>query len=67
MKEKLLDIIYDVCNFLINSKWAFAIFFLLICGLIAYFILYPLNPSVAIGFTSGAIGTTIYRFLKNDE
>lgn len=65
MKEKLLDIIYDICDFLINNKWAFMLFFLLICSFIAYYILYPINISLAIGFSSGAIGTSIYRMLKN--
>ncbi len=64
MKEKLEDILYNVLDFIINNRWAFAALFLLICVFISYFILYPINPSLAGGFMGGAVLTTIYRFSK---
>jgi hypothetical protein len=64
MKEKLEDFIYDVLDFLINNKWAFALFFFTICFLISFFFLYPINASLAYGFMGGATITTIYRFSK---
>jgi hypothetical protein len=67
MKEKIEDFIYDVLDFIINNKWAFAALFLLIMTFIAYFVLYPINNQLAIGFEGGAIITTIYRFSKNTD
>jgi hypothetical protein len=67
MKEKFENFVYDVLDFLINNKWAFAALFLLICAFIGYFILYPINPSLAVGFTGGAVLTTIYKFTKSKD
>ncbi len=64
MKEKLEDFIYDVLDLIINNKLAFAALFLLIMTFIAYFILYPINKQLAIGFEAATIITTIYRFSK---
>ena len=64
MKEKLEDILYNLLDFIINNRWAFAALFLLICAFISYFILYPINPSLAVGFLGGAVLTTIYKFSK---
>jgi hypothetical protein len=64
MKEKLEDILYNLLDFIINNRWAFAALFLLISVFICYFILYPIHPSLAVGFMSGAVITTIYRFSK---
>jgi len=67
MKEKLEDFIYDVLDHIINNKLAFAALFLLIMTFIAYFILYPINSQLAIGFEGAAIITTIYRFSKPND
>jgi hypothetical protein len=67
MKDKLEDFIYDVLDLIINNKWAFAALFLLIMTFIAYFVLYPINSQLAIGFEGAAIITTIYRFSKPNK
>ena len=67
MKQKLEDLLYNVLDFLINNRWASIMLFLWICALISYFILYPINRQLAIGFLSGAILTSIYRYYKKDE
>jgi 4-hydroxybenzoate polyprenyltransferase len=67
MKEKLENFIYDVLDFLINNKWAFALFFLFSCALISLFFLYPINPSLGGGFMGGAVLTTIYKFSKSKD
>jgi 4-hydroxybenzoate polyprenyltransferase len=67
MKEKLEDFIYDVLDFLINNKWAFALFFFIICFIISFFFLYPINSSLAVGFMGGAVLTTIYKLLKSKD
>ncbi len=64
MKEKFEELIYEVLDFLINNKLVSALFFFTICSLISFFILYPINKSLAIGFISGASLTTIYKLLK---
>jgi len=64
MKEKFEELIYEVLDFLINNKWVSALLFFTICSLISFFILYPINKSLAIGFISGASLTTIYKLLK---
>jgi 4-hydroxybenzoate polyprenyltransferase len=64
MKQKLEDLFYDILDFIFNNKWVSALFFFAICSLISFFILYPINKSLAIGFISGASLTTIYKILK---
>ena len=64
MKEKLEDTLYNLLDFIINNRWAFAALFLLICVFIGYFILYPINPSLAGGFIGAAMLTTIRKISK---
>ena len=43
MKEKILDLAYDVLDFIINNKWAFGILFLSVMGLVSYYVLLPID------------------------
>ena len=65
MKQKFEDLVYNVLDFIFNNKWASALLFIIICTLISVYLLYPINTSLGNGFMSGAVLTTIYKFLKD--
>lgn len=67
MKEKFEDFLYNVFDFLMNNKWAFALFYLILASSVSFFILYPINKAIASGFMGGAVITLIYNFSKSKD
>lgn len=67
MKEKFEDFLYNVFDFLMNNKWAFALFYLILASSVSFFILYPINKALASGFMGGAVITLIYNFTKTNN
>ena len=67
MKEKILDLAYDVLDLIINNKWAFGILFLSVMGLVSYYVLLPIDKSLAMGFLGATIFTSIYRLTKPND
>jgi hypothetical protein len=64
MKHKLEDFVYDILYFFINNSTLHAILLIIISILISVYLLFPINPSLAYGFTSAVVLTSIYKFLK---
>jgi len=64
MIQKIKDLVYNIIYFFLHNKWAFGILIIIISILISVFFLYPINPSLAYGFTSGVVLSSIYKFLK---